>query len=168
MAPPEGNTANEPLVSSSKMSKSNDQSASATKTTTAKTPASSSTNPDHPDWYAKRKVHEKSLEDQANCVSEWFLQYLSPLLKLGSTKVLVLDDIGAPSEQDRASRAFKLMGDAWQVQCDKAKALNEKRRAKYDAKLAKMSEEQGEESHKSSNGRKPIYIRRHFGFSEIC
>ena len=94
----------------------------------------------HPEWYAKHNVHEKSLEDQANCVSNWFLQYLSPLLKLGSTKVLEISDIGVPSEEDRASRAFKLMGEAWTVQRDKAAKINAKRKAKYDAKVAKMSE----------------------------
>ena len=84
---------------------------------------------------------EQSLEDQANCISEWFLSYLSPLLRLGSTKVLELKDIGAPSERDRASRAFRLMGEAWKDQCAKTAVLNQKRKAKYDAKLAKMSAE---------------------------
>lgn len=96
----------------------------------------------HPQWYAKRKVHEKSLEDQANCISEWFLQYLSPLLKLGSMKVLDQNDIGVPSEQDRASRAFHLMGQAWQIQCEKAAKINKNRKEKYDAKYAKMTPKQ--------------------------
>jgi len=93
----------------------------------------------HPHWYAKLNVHEKSLEDQANCVSDWCLQYLSPLLRLGALKVLDQNDIGAPSEQDRASLTFNLMRKEWKIQLDKTEETNVKRKAKYDARLSKMS-----------------------------
>jgi len=95
---------------------------------------------EYPEFYARKNVHETSLEDQASCVSDWFLSYLSPLLKLGSTKVLEAEDIGTPSEQDRAAHAFKVIGKTWAVQMEKAKASNEKRKKKYDESLAKMSE----------------------------
>jgi len=149
MAPPEeGSTppVTTGTMSESKPSNKKSESMSPSKPTPeakATPPAEGTSNDEayvYPEWYANINVHERSLEDQAGCISNWFLQYLSPLLRLGSTKVLVLDDIGAPSEQDRASRAFKLMREAWKVQCDKTALINNKRKAKYDAKLAKLSE----------------------------
>jgi hypothetical protein len=43
-----------------------------------------------------------SFEDQASCLSSWFLFYLTPLLKLGATKILDSKDVGPPSKIDRA------------------------------------------------------------------
>jgi hypothetical protein len=52
-------------------------------------------------------VLDKSLEDRANPLSLLSLSYLNPLLALGSHKVLDLEDIGVPSDQDRAERAYE-------------------------------------------------------------
>ena len=93
----------------------------------------------YPEWYAKKDVHSKSLEDQANCVSDWLLDYLSPLLRLGSTKVLEHSDIGVPSEQDRASTAFAAIVDCWETEFSRTDAINKTHRATYDAKFSKLS-----------------------------
>jgi ATP-binding cassette subfamily C (CFTR/MRP) protein 1 len=94
---------------------------------------------EHPKWYASRDVHSKSLEDQASCMSDWFLSYLSPLLRLGSTKVLEMEDIGVPSQADRASAAFETMVAFWQMEMEKTAVINAKRKKVYDEKVAKMS-----------------------------
>lgn len=96
----------------------------------------------HPIWYAKHNVNEKSLEDQSNIFTRWTLGYLSPLLRLGGTKVLELQDIGAPSDEDRASRAFNATREAWREEVEKADRINETKRAAYEKKLQKMSPEQ--------------------------
>ena len=96
---------------------------------------------EHPTWYSKHNVHEKSLEDQSNVFTKWTLGYLSPLLRLGGTKVLELEDIGVPSEEDRATKAFHDTREAWRVEVEKAAKINEIRRAAYDKKLDRMTEE---------------------------
>lgn len=93
-----------------------------------------------PDWYAKRNVQEKSLEDQSNCLSDWFLSYLSPLLRLGSMKVIEMRDIGVPSEQDRASVAFKTITDRWDAEVSRTNQINDAKKKVYDSKLSEMSE----------------------------
>ena len=95
----------------------------------------------HPEWYAKRKVHEHSLEDQASCLSNWFLSYLSPLLRLGSSKVIDADDIGAPSAQDVASETYRIIVEKWEEQIQNTKVVNHKRKEKYHAMLAKLSDD---------------------------
>ena len=87
-------------------------------------------------------VWETSLEDRANCLSRWLLNYLDPLLKLGSHKVLEQDDMGVPSEQDLADRAYQVAKDAFDEQSAKARAANEKIKAAYEAKLAKCTTEE--------------------------
>jgi hypothetical protein len=81
-------------------------------------------------------VWEQSLEDQSPCLADWTLSYLSPLLALGSRKVLEQDDIGVPSRQDHASHAYEIAMRAWDVQSAKAHAANDKLRAAYEADLA--------------------------------
>ena len=94
----------------------------------------------HPEWYAKKNVHEKSLEDQSNCLSDWFLSYLSPLLRLGSTKILEISDIGVPSAEDRADLAFETIIKTWAVEVARTQETNDAKKKLYDSKLAKMSE----------------------------
>lgn len=94
----------------------------------------------HPDWYAKKKVHEQSLEDQASCLSHWFLSYLSPLLRLGASKVIDADDIGAPSTQDLASEAYRIILEKWEEQIQKSEQFNIDSKAKYDDTIAKLPE----------------------------
>ena len=95
---------------------------------------------EYPHWYASKDVHSKSLEDQSNCLSDWFLGYLSPLLRLGSQKVLEMEDIGVPSEEDRASKAFEEMVDHWEAEVIRTKAINESKREAYDTKFDQMSD----------------------------
>ena len=82
-------------------------------------------------------VWERSLEDQSGCLSSWTLQFLTPLLSLGSRKVLDAEDMGVPSEQDRASRAYEEAVRAWDEQAAKTNAINEQIKARHQAKLDK-------------------------------
>jgi ATP-binding cassette subfamily C (CFTR/MRP) protein 1 len=86
-------------------------------------------------------VWEKSLEDRANCLSTWLLEYLSPLLKLGSYKVLEAEDIGVVSDQDRAGRAYDLCMEKWQIQAEIAHAKNAKLKAAYQERLERCQTE---------------------------
>jgi ABC transporter transmembrane region len=82
---------------------------------------------------------ESSLEDRANCLSRWLLNYMNPMLKLGSHKVLEQDDMGVPSKEDLADRAYQVAKDAFDEQSAKARAANVKIKAAYEAKLAKCA-----------------------------
>jgi hypothetical protein len=67
------------------------------------------------------KIQDHSLEDGANFLECWILTYLSPLLKLGSQKVLTQQDVGAPSDEDRADRIYRLVQLQWASECTKAR-----------------------------------------------
>lgn len=69
-------------------------------------------------------VWTQSLEDGANYLSLWTLHYLNPLLRLGAGKVLDAQDVGIPSDQDRAQRAHEAAYQAWKDQTQKANAYN--------------------------------------------
>lgn len=84
-------------------------------------------------------VWEESLEDRANVFSRWFLSYLTPLLKLGSHKVLDQDDMGVPSQADLADHAYEVTKKQFEEQSEKARLVNEKRHAEYNEKIAKCS-----------------------------
>ena len=82
-------------------------------------------------------VWEQSLEDQAGCLSVWTFSYLTPLLKLGSSKVLDAEDMGIPSDQDRAELAYTSAVYAWKEQAAKTAIINEKMKKEHEAQLAK-------------------------------
>lgn len=82
-------------------------------------------------------VWDKSLEDQAGIVSQWLLHFLNPLLSLGSHKVLDAEDIGVPSQNDRAEKAYRVAMEAWEIQSTKAAAVNKKLKEQHEEKLAK-------------------------------
>lgn len=84
-------------------------------------------------------IMEQSLEDRANCLSIWSLTYLNPLLSLGSHKVLDEGDVGVPSDQDRAERAYQGARAAWMEQVEKSNKRNEVLRAAYEAALARCT-----------------------------
>jgi ATP-binding cassette subfamily C (CFTR/MRP) protein 1 len=84
-------------------------------------------------------VWDASLEDSANCLSDWLLSYLTPFLKVGANKVIDEDDVGIPSKEDRADAAYAAALKAWEVQAKKSADVNAKRQQAYDAKLAKCS-----------------------------
>jgi len=92
-----------------------------------------------PHWYAKLNVNEKSLEDQAGWSSMLFLSYASPLLRLGSMKVLDDADVGVPNHCDKADVCYRAIKEKWTAQIKINDAINEKAKKKYDAKLANMS-----------------------------
>ena len=84
-------------------------------------------------------VWDSSLEDRAGIVSSWLLSYLTPLLQLGSHKVLNPEDIGVPSRQDDTENAYQQALSKWHIQSQKAQLVNEKLKAAYERKLAKCT-----------------------------
>jgi len=80
-------------------------------------------------------VHDKSLEDRANPLSLLSLSYLNPLLALGSTKVLDSDDIGVPSEQDRAERSYEGTRKVFDEQCIVCADANVEIKRQHQAKI---------------------------------
>mmetsp|Transcript_24347 Transcript_24347/g.52185 ORF Transcript_24347/g.52185 Transcript_24347/m.52185 type:complete len:1508 (-) Transcript_24347:383-4906(-) len=83
-------------------------------------------------------AEEFSREDKANCVSSWLLLYLSPLLKLGATKVLEPGDVGPPSKCDRAKACYDGVQKKWLDEVARVKVVNEKNCAKHQVKLDKL------------------------------
>jgi hypothetical protein len=80
-------------------------------------------------------VWEKSLEDRANCLSVWSLSYLNPLLGLGTFKSLDAQDVGVPSDQDRAERAYQAAKVVWDEQVLEAEKHNQILRDQLQAEL---------------------------------
>jgi hypothetical protein len=84
-------------------------------------------------------VWESSLEDRSNIISSWLLSYMTPVLQLGARKILDAKDIGVPSKEDKAERAFQLTQAAWEEQIRKANSINEQRKLKYEHRLSKCT-----------------------------
>lgn len=84
-------------------------------------------------------VWESSLEDRSGCLSKWLLSYLTPLLQLGSRKVLDQDDIGVPPKQDVALTAYTESLRVWTAMANKCRVANEKLKQNYERKLSKCS-----------------------------
>jgi ABC transporter transmembrane region len=82
-------------------------------------------------------VWESSLEDRANCLSNWTMMYLTPLLRKGASRVLVDQDIGLPSKQDLAQQAYQVTSEQWQMQVEKAAVANAKIKADFEEKKRK-------------------------------
>jgi ATP-binding cassette subfamily C (CFTR/MRP) protein 1 len=83
------------------------------------------------------KVKEHSLEDQANCFSRWTLNYLTPLMKLGTEKILEAEDCGTPSYVDRAEYAYSRVQAAWKEEIAAVEAANVKvKRTKREPNLS--------------------------------
>jgi len=115
-------------------------------------------------------VWESSLEDTAGCLSRMALSYLTPLLALGSHKVLDEDDIGVPSKQDEAERAFTLTLAAWESQMAEASSRNEKLRSAYHDKLVKCSTDEQRNKIKAPVYKEPsiaIALVSAFGFWKV-
>ena len=87
-------------------------------------------------------VWEKSLEDQSNWISWMLLSYLNPMLKLGSSKVLDVDDIGVPSDQDRAQLAYERVKLCWEAQIQTTQSANASRLAHWEQKLAQCTSDE--------------------------
>ena len=83
-------------------------------------------------------IRSKSLEDQASCLSDWFLIYLDPLLKHGSTNVIEAEDIGVPSKRDRAGPIFELAQELWHAEMERVRSLNDERLEAYQVKSGRM------------------------------
>ena len=83
------------------------------------------------------KIKEHSLEDQANCFSRWTLNYLTPLMKLGTEKILEAEDCGTPLHVDRAEYAYSRVQAAWKEEIAAVEAANVKaKRTKREPNLS--------------------------------
>ena len=76
-----------------------------------------------------------SYEDSANCISSWLLTYLTPVLRMGATKILEPEDVGPPSSCDRAKHCYDAVQSLWVVEVARAKEANEKARMAHQKKL---------------------------------
>jgi len=82
-----------------------------------------------------------SLEDQASCLSSWFLFYLTPLLKLGATKILDSKDVGPPSKCDRAKSCYDSVNALWVKEVERTREVNAAKRTKHEEALAKCGDD---------------------------
>eukprot|EP00984_Skeletonema_dohrnii_P014790 scaffold6280_cov79-Skeletonema_dohrnii-CCMP3373.AAC.5 len=82
-----------------------------------------------------------SLEDQASCLSSWFLFYLTPLLKLGATKILDSKDVGPPSKCDRAKSCYDSVNALWIKEVERTREVNAAKRTKHEEALAKCGDD---------------------------
>lgn len=115
-------------------------------------------------------VFERSLEDQGNCFSVWTLSFLNPLLALGAKKVLGAEDVGIPSDEDRAERAYQAAKTAWEEQVTKTEAINARLRVPYEAALAKCNTQEAKEKVKEPKWKEPSVSKslvRSFGSGRI-
>ena len=115
-------------------------------------------------------VWDSSLEDRANCVSHWTLSYLTPLLKLGASKVLDPDDVGVPSECDRAAGAYDAALTAWETQEQKCAVINEQRTKEYEAKLDKCTTDEQRKKVKPVKMKEPsiaLALLKSFGVCKV-
>ena len=78
---------------------------------------------------------EFSHEDRAGFVSKWLLLYLSPVLKLGSSKVLDAADIGPPSKCDRAGACYDPVAALWIVEVARAREANGRGRLAHQGRI---------------------------------
>ncbi|KAI2496853.1 ABC transporter [Fragilaria crotonensis] len=86
-------------------------------------------------------VWDASLEDRSGIFSRWTLSFLTPLLKVGANKLIEAEDIGVPSKEDLAGRAYSVTQAAWDEQTLKVNAINAEKQAKYEKKLAACATE---------------------------
>jgi hypothetical protein len=115
-------------------------------------------------------IFESSLEDRANCLSLWSLSYLNPLLGLGSRKVLDAGDVGVPSGQDRAERAYNGTMEAWLEQVEKTTLQNESLRTTYKEALARCTTDEQKEKVKEPTWKEPSIassLMKSFGLFQI-
>jgi ATP-binding cassette subfamily C (CFTR/MRP) protein 1 len=109
-------------------------------------------------------VFESSLEDRANVLELWWMSYLNPMLRLGSRKVLESSDVGVPSEQDRAERAYAAAKKAWDDQVEACRVHNEPliqlRKERDDQRRQKQEAEGGQIlDTKQAKEEKPIVLK---------
>jgi hypothetical protein len=71
-------------------------------------------------------------------------RYLSvtPLLRVGANKLIEPDDIGVPSKEDLADRAYVVTKSAWDEQIDKLKSINSVKQEQYEKDLAACTTEE--------------------------
>ena len=81
-------------------------------------------------------VWDSSLEDRSGIFSRWTLSFLTPLLQVGANKLIEAEDIGVPSKEDLASRAYTVTQAAWDEQILRVKTINDGKQAKYEKELA--------------------------------
>jgi len=112
-------------------------------------------------------VFERSLEDKANVFELWWMSYLNPLLELGSRKVLDSGDVGTPSRNDRADRAFQSAKAAWDEEVEMCRIHNEpliELQAERDAQKRQEHQEEptvgASDDEKKNKEPKPIVLKQ--------
>jgi len=73
---------------------------------------------------AKISTRETSILDGNSCLSEWFLAYLDPIMKLGAKKVLQKEDIGPVCERISAKESYSHVYAAWREEKEKVISAN--------------------------------------------
>lgn len=76
-----------------------------------------------------------SIEDKASCLSSWLLSYVTPLLRLGATKILEPSDVGPPSQCDRAKSCYDSVQTLWVAEVARMKEVNKKNKVLHQAQL---------------------------------
>jgi len=76
---------------------------------------------------------ETSILDNNSCLSEWFVSYLDPIMKLGAKKVLEVKDIGPVSEKITAEESYKNVYAAWSAEKKKVSIENQQAKEKAEA-----------------------------------
>lgn len=99
-----------------------------------------------PRWFRRKTfspetVASESLEDQANILSQWFLTFLTPLLKVGSRQTLEDADVGVPSRGDRAAYVYETIRKEWVREIQVTNEKNTERRRVYISKRAACQSE---------------------------
>mmetsp|Transcript_1237 Transcript_1237/g.1594 ORF Transcript_1237/g.1594 Transcript_1237/m.1594 type:complete len:1397 (-) Transcript_1237:136-4326(-) len=78
-----------------------------------------------------------SIEDNASCLSRMLLLYLDPLLRLGATRAIELEDLGAPSKTNDADTIHKRMKHEWKMEVARTERTNLALTKKYENEIAK-------------------------------
>lgn len=102
-------------------------------------------------------VWESSLEDRAGCLSRWMIFYVSPLIKLGSRKVLDKDDIGVPPKQDVAATVHDKTISVWTKMSANCSVANEKLKLDYVTRLEKCQTDEERKKVKEPKYKEPKY-----------
>jgi len=76
-----------------------------------------------------------SYEDRASCLSSWLLLYMTPILRLGATKVLEPSDVGPPSKCDRAAACYDDVNALWVHEVARVRDINELGKKAHQARV---------------------------------
>ena len=99
-----------------------------------------------------------SNEDGASCLSSWLLLYVTPLLRLGATRVLEPVDVGPPSLCDRAGPCHDKVRALWTAEVARVGGINEREKAAHGARVRVLPPDATSGQWKRAGGR--TYVPR--------